>query len=76
MILVDDSHALMSMADFEELPEYSCSLPSLTTIGKRWKRGAPYVGVRTHWWLGEYEECDPPDPEKVQILWRTIVIVD
>lgn len=32
------SEVVISRADLANLGEYSCSLPSLTTIGKRWRR--------------------------------------
>lgn len=37
MILVDDKHALMDERELRDLPEYSTTLPTGTTIGKRWK---------------------------------------
>lgn len=35
---VDDKTALMTQKELEGLPEYSSSIPTGTTIGKRWKR--------------------------------------
>lgn len=37
-IEIDDTHALMSRATFDALPEYSCSNPSGVYEGKMWKR--------------------------------------
>jgi len=61
----------LSDAEFDALPEYSCSLPTGTTIGKRWKRGEPY-GQPTRWLLGEYVEH--ADPGKVGIRWSRIAV--
>ena len=47
--------------EFADLPEYSCSLPTGTTIGKRWKRldgshdrGFIAAGGKPRWLIGEY----------------------
>jgi hypothetical protein len=71
-MLVDEAYALMTQKEFDELPEYSCSLPTATTVGKRWKHGSPYVGERTRWTMGEYVEH--ADPTMVGILWREVLI--
>jgi hypothetical protein len=38
IVEVDEKTALMTEKELEALPEYSLSLPTGTTIGKRWKR--------------------------------------
>lgn len=67
-MLVDDRSAILTRQEFDELLEYSLSVPTGTTIGKRWKRKCTDC-----WLMGEYE----PDPEKkegwVQIRWRVIL---
>jgi hypothetical protein len=73
LILVDETHAVMTRDAFEALPEYSCTIPTGTTIGKRWRRGEPYVGTRLHWYLGEYVPCDLPG--QTGITWREILLV-
>lgn len=71
--------------------EYSCSLPSGTTIGKKWFRNedayrpgqeglvaraeSKMAGVFPDWWQGEFAECDPPEPNRVLIVWRKVRIV-
>ncbi len=72
-MLIDDHSVILTRQEFDDLPEYSCSIPTGTTIGKRWKRGEPYVGVRTRWLMGEY--ADHPDPRLVRIIWREILEV-
>ena len=58
-ITIDDSHAMMSKAVFDELPDYSRSIPTGTTIGKCWKRQC-YEGINGRtapadiWWLGQF----------------------
>lgn len=73
MILVDDSTALVEPADFAALLDYSCSLPSGTTVGKRWKRRRNYYDESQGWVMGEY--VDHPDPERVGIVWRDLLVV-
>lgn len=80
----------LTQAEFDALPEYSCSLPTGTTIGTRWKRNedafAPeprrsvayaeerIAGVFPDWWMGQYVELDPPHPHRVGITWHKIKI--
>lgn len=59
----------MSDADRDQLPEYSCSLPTATTIGKRWRRRSNGA-----WWLGEY--YDIGDPKRVGIRWAKILPIE
>ena len=35
---VDEKTALLTKEELDALPEYSCSIPTGTIIGKRWKR--------------------------------------
>lgn len=73
MIITDDTHAMMSQADFDALPEYSCSNPSGVFFGKRWKRGEPYRLPRTAWYMGEY--IPAADPKLAGIRFLRILIV-
>ena len=59
--------------DVEALLEYSCSLPTGTTIGKRWKRLEPYRAPahQQRRYLGEYVEH--ADPDKVGIRWTPLL---
>ena len=96
VIEVDDKTALMDRTAFGALLEYSCSIPTETTVGKRWRRAEcectkrfklpdgrigylrDYGTCEEHdtWFMGEYEEKNPPDPEHVSIHWREILIVE
>ena len=72
----------LTRRELEKLPEYSCSLPTGTTIGKRWKRnvnpecrGAAGMAIdRGVWWLGEY--APDTDPDRVRIIWRPVILLD
>ena len=70
-MLVEADGAYMTMREFNELLEYSCSLPTGTTAGKRWKRGWPYMQPRQSWHMGEYGH---PQGDVVPIIWRLIFI--
>lgn len=62
----------LTQAEFDALPEYSESLPTGTTIGKRWKREC-----RDGWVVGEYTSKEPKDRgDVVRIQWYLPEIVD
>ncbi len=67
----DTQSAVMSLATFYGLDDYSCTLPSGTVIHKRWRRHEPYSGPG-EWWMGEYAVSDNPD--EVRIIWRPIFV--
>lgn len=74
MIVTDDS-VTMTLREFDDLLEYSCSMPTGVRDGKRWKRREPYMIQNPDfptWWMGEY--VDRGDPDKVDIIWRQIFI--
>lgn len=56
--------------EFEDLPEYSRSLPTGITIGKRWKRNEDDL-----WYMGEYIDCDPPKEDKYLLRWTRIRVL-
>lgn len=64
----------LTRSDFDKLPNYSCTLPTGTTIGKQWKRAVQrfHEEPTDEWVLGEYIEH--PDPGTVGISWRRILI--
>jgi hypothetical protein len=69
-MLLDETDAVMSPAEFADLSEYSSSLPSGTYVGKLWKCRAA-SGPR--WLLGEY--VDDATPGMIGIRWRHIHVV-
>jgi hypothetical protein len=78
----------LSSSAFSALREYSRTLPTGTTIGKRWKRNArdgyyfpvDVWGLRfvfpapPRWMMGEYAESTLPG--MVDILWYRVEVVD
>lgn len=72
---------VLTKSDFDELPEYSCSIPTGTTIGKRWKRNIYAFDPSAHdprtgnsiddWYLCEYVQHT--DPKLVGIIYKHIV---
>jgi hypothetical protein len=70
------NEVLLTQHEFDNLLNYSCTLPTGQTVGKRWKRRIPYEqvkGVTPEWFMGEYVE--DPDPEYIRITWHKIIIV-
>lgn len=69
----------LTIIEFDALLEYSTTLPTGTTLGKKWKCRRPYRddGKPPNWYLGEYVE--DPDPEFrakgcVGIVWKKIEV--
>ena len=71
---VTEHTAVMCNHEFEQLDDYSCSLPTGTRIGKMWKRRKDYHDETKGWLMGEYAELDPPRSNRVAIIWRTIEV--
>lgn len=72
---MDDTHVILTQAQFERLPEYSASLPSGVYPGKCWRRhnGAHDPRCKNPEWLfAWYGECD--DPKKCSINYRKILL--
>ncbi len=69
----------MTFEDLLALPEYSCTNPTGTTIGKRWRRHEPYRRSAEcckehdcgHWFIGEY--VTHPEPGMVGIRWSKFI---
>ena len=78
-VLIDDDSAIMSKAVFDELAEYSTSMPSGVYPGKCWKReeyimDKGRVVLRTgKWWLCWYGLHE--DPKFVSNNFRKILFV-
>lgn len=67
--------------EFDALLEYSASLPTGTTPGKRWKRldGAhdqsfKARGGKPRWMIGEYDPTDDGKGKTIRINWYRPVI--
>ena len=65
---------VITLEELSDLFEYSCSLPTGTTIGKRWRLATAWNrrATETEWQIAEYVEH--PDPDKVGIKWVWAVV--
>ncbi len=81
---VDRTHIMATWAQVETLPEYSTTIPTGTTPGKRWRRGDRYflnmAGKEgpEHWVVREYGPIyeDPADGQKyLDIITRAVLWV-
>ena len=74
-MITSEEEVVLSETEFKELRQYSCTLPTGTTVGKQWKRNenayGPTRGPEPDWWMGEY--IDHEDPERIGIHWRRII---
>lgn len=71
----------VTLRELEDLPEYSASLPTGTTPGKRWKRHAGSGdlvflagGGRPRWMIGQYDPAAKPSDPSINIFWFRPVI--
>lgn len=64
----------LTKAEFDALGEYSTTLPTGTTIGKRWKRAKPWDSKNPTWYLGEY--VPGAFPGSVGIKWSHIILLE
>jgi hypothetical protein len=55
-ITLDDNYAMMNKKTFEDLAEYSCSMPSGVYEGKMWKRIDWQSQVPYFFWYGLSEK--------------------
>lgn len=62
----------MCQTEFDKLPVYNLTLPTGTTIGKRWKLKSISKGGIVNWLLGEYVKSEKPNV--VGILWKKIIL--
>jgi hypothetical protein len=71
-VILNDDLVVLTKDEFDALPEYSCSTPTGTTIGRLWKRKKDYDDETKGWKMGEY--TPHYKPKTVGIRWRHIVI--
>ncbi len=64
----------LTQPELDALLEYSLSLPTGTTIGKRWKRRIPARGPLQGWAIGKYVTSDQPN--EVGIEWSRVEIAE
>lgn len=80
--MIDDNPIRMTRRALNAMPEYSTSLPTGTTPGKRWRRDLWRDG--TEWWQGRYGKPIPNPNEALRkrkgletvtpIAWRRIIV--
>lgn len=66
----------MTKKEFDELGEYSLTLPTSPSPGRRWKCAKPAFNPK-NWYLGEafaLPEDDPMHGKEVEIRWSLIQI--
>ncbi len=66
----------MTKQEFDSLQEYSTTLPTSPSPGRRWKCGRPW-NKPVNWFLGEtyaLPESDPEHKTQVGIRWSRIEI--
>ena len=74
LILIDDTHAVMSRLDFEILMDYTRSQPSALYNGKMWK--AQYEDEGTLKWFLCYCFNENEKTNEIDIAYREILIID
>jgi hypothetical protein len=76
-IVIDDAYAYMTRSAFEDLAEYSHSMPTGVYDGKMWRsqyatrRGGPFVLFYLHW----YAPSTKGDPSMCSTMTREVVFV-
>lgn len=77
LIEIDDTHALMTKATFEQLPEYSATIPSGVYPGKMWRRHDGAFDIKRErppvWmlcWFGEVRDG------ACEIYFREVLLAD
>lgn len=80
MILLANDEIGLTRAEFRDLLEYSTSLPTGQTPGKRWRRAIPAFGPgrAEEWWQGCFGEPYPEGHEhhgSIPIGWRRIRVL-
>lgn len=70
-ILLDDEFAYMTEKTLNELPTYSCSIPTGVYEGKMWKSG----GNRAPWALCWFVTSSK-DPNKCSVRFKPVKIVN
>jgi hypothetical protein len=69
----------LTQEEFDKMDEYSCSVPTGTTLGKRWKCKRDYFDASKGWLMGEYTAIVPDSrgnrfSDRVLIQWSEISI--
>ncbi len=68
----------LTLAEFQDLGEYSCTFPTGVRIGKRWKRNENFQNPHNHakaWLLGEYVPSPTHPDTHCATKWSRIALV-
>lgn len=86
-MVITPKGVMLTKQEFEALLDYSCSLPTGTIVGKRWKcsdaysrgkmaaaraQGRALTVGELNWWMGEY--IPHKDPKLIGIEWTPILL--
>lgn len=71
-IIIDEKYAMMSLADFQKLHEYTCTLPTGTYVGKMWKAKVTTESEQ-FFLLAWYDRF--VNPNQIAIECRRIIVV-
>lgn len=78
--LYDREHAIITESVFDRLLEYSSTLPTGKSPGKVWKCNVTVAnrvsGEPPHWIIRFITECYPPEPGKVLIHSREVLVIE
>lgn len=69
-VLVDETHAIVAKRDFDELLDYSNTIPDGKYVGKMWRR----EHARGKWllcWYGPHV-----DPKSLSINYRELLVLE
>lgn len=58
----------LTQAEFDALPDYSCTVPSGVIAGKQWKRRRVYTDESQGWLIGRYVAVGN---DRCRIAWST-----
>lgn len=64
---------VLTRREFEELPEYSTSIPTGKKPGKRWKRDLNTLPPARKWMIGEYVDVGSTTEIGIRWTWPLIV---
>lgn len=74
LILVDEMHAVMSLATLKALPEYSWTIPTGVYEGKMWRCHAAEGDC--YEWLLRWYDADPADAKCCLIFTRGVLLLN
>jgi len=69
---------IVPLAVFEDMDEYSCSMPTGTSSGRYWRRREPFVGedrtARQYFAIALALPNDPPG--EISLIWRRLLVAE